>query len=78
MKTIWVYLKDYKKECVIAPLFKMLEAIFELFVPLVVSGIIDIGIAGRDYNYILKSTIILVLLARYRIVMFNYSTVFCS
>lgn len=63
MKTIWVYLKDYKKECVIAPLFKMLEAIFELFVPLVVSGIIDIGIAGRDYNYILKSTIILVLLA---------------
>lgn len=63
MKTIWVYLKDYKKECVIAPLFKMLEAVFELFVPLVVSGIIDVGIAGRDYNYILKSTIILAALA---------------
>lgn len=47
----------------IAPLFKMLEAIFELFVPLVVSSIIDIGIGNRDSAYVIKSTLILVLLA---------------
>ena len=39
MKRIWIYLKEYKKECVFAPLFKMLEALFELFVPLVVASI---------------------------------------
>ena len=50
MKRIWMYLKMYKKECVLAPLFKMLEATFELFVPLVVSAIIDVGIAGADKN----------------------------
>ena len=44
MKMIMRFLKDYKKECVLAPLFKMLEAIFELFVPLVVSSVIDKGI----------------------------------
>ncbi|MDD6844235.1 MAG: hypothetical protein PUE32_01550 [Clostridia bacterium] len=44
MKRIWMYIRGYKKECVLAPLFKMLEATFELFVPLVVSGIIDNGI----------------------------------
>ena len=52
MKRIWMYLKMYKKECVLAPLFKMLEATFELFVPLVVSAIIDVGIAGADKGYI--------------------------
>ena len=44
MKSLLRYLKDYKRECVLAPLFKMLEAIFELFVPLVVADIIDKGI----------------------------------
>lgn len=63
MKTIWVYLRQYKKECVLAPLFKMLEAIFELFVPLVVSSIIDVGIAGRDVPYIVKMCLVLLLLA---------------
>ena len=48
MKMIIRFLKDYKKECILAPLFKMLEAIFELFVPLVVSSIIDDGIANAD------------------------------
>ena len=48
MKMIMRFLKDYKKECVLAPLFKMLEAIFELFVPLVVSSVIDKGIANGD------------------------------
>ena len=57
MKTIWVYLKDYKRMCDCTT-FEVFKAIFELFVPLVVSGIIDIGIAKK--MTILKSTIILV------------------
>ena len=48
MKRLLVYLKDYKKESVLAPLFKMLEALFELFVPLVMKRIIDVGIANQD------------------------------
>ncbi len=63
MKMIWKYLRDYKKECVCAPLFKMLEAIFELFVPLVVSSIIDKGIGGGDENYIIKMCLLLITLA---------------
>ena len=63
MKRIWIYLKEYKKECVFAPLFKMLEALFELFVPLVVASIIDVGIAQRDSNYIIKMCIMLIALA---------------
>ena len=54
MKRLLVFLKDYKKETVLAPLFKLLEACFELFVPLVIAGIIDKGIPGVDTNYILK------------------------
>lgn len=63
MKKILYFLKDYKKESVVAPLFKMLEAIFELIVPLVVAQIIDIGIANEDKNYILGRCGILILLA---------------
>ena len=63
MKRILIYLKRYRKECVLAPLFKMLEATFELFVPLVVSSIIDIGIAGQDKGYIFKMCLMLILLA---------------
>ncbi len=58
-----MYLRGYHKECILAPLFKMLEATFELFVPLVVSAIIDIGIAGQDKGYIFKMCFILILLA---------------
>ena len=54
MKRIWMYLSAYKKECVFAPLFKMLEALFELFVPLVVSAIIDTGIGNADKGYIVN------------------------
>ena len=54
MKDLLRYLKEYKTECVLAPLFKMLEAIFELFVPLVVASIIDKGIGGGDRAYIVK------------------------
>ncbi len=58
-----MYLRRYRKECVLAPLFKMLEATFELFVPLVVSSIIDNGIAGQDKGYIFKMCMMLILLA---------------
>ena len=47
-------MKGYRKECMIAPLFKMLEALFELFVPLVVAQIIDVGIAKADKPYIVN------------------------
>ena len=57
------YLKDYKKESFFAPLFKMLEACFDLFVPLVVAAIIDNGIKENDTAYILKMGGVLLLLA---------------
>ena len=57
------YLKEYKKESIIAPLFKMLEASFELFVPLVMAAIVDTGIKNQDTGYILKMGAILVALA---------------
>lgn len=63
MKNLLKYLKNYKKESIIAPLFKMLEATFELFVPLVMADIIDIGIANDDTEYILARGVILVILA---------------
>lgn len=63
MKKILYFLKDYKKESVIAPLFKMLEAIFELIVPLVVAQIIDTGIRTGDTGYIFQRCGILILLA---------------
>lgn len=57
------YLKNYKKESVLAPLFKMLEACFDLLVPLVVAAIIDHGIAQRDSGYVWKMGGVLVVLA---------------
>ena len=62
MKKLLKYLNDYKKECVLAPLFKMLEACFELFVPLVVASIVDIGIARGDKGYIVSRAGIMVAL----------------
>lgn len=62
MKKLLVFLKDYKKETVLAPLFKMLEAGFELFVPLVMAAVIDRGIAQSDISYVLKMGGVLVLL----------------
>ena len=57
------YLKDYKRESVLAPLFKMLEATFDLFVPLVMADIVNIGIAAHDFHYILVRCGILLLRA---------------
>lgn len=62
MKKLLVFLKDYKKETVLAPLFKMLEAGFELFVPLVMAAVIDRGIAQEDIPYVLKMGLVLVML----------------
>ncbi len=62
MKKLLVFLKDYKKETVFAPLFKMLEAGFELFVPLVMAAVIDRGIAQSDISYVLKMGLVLVAL----------------
>lgn len=62
MRKLLKYLKDYKLESVLAPLFKMLEASFELFVPLVVAQIIDRGIASNDYGYIVRMCLVLVAL----------------
>ena len=63
MKKTLSYLKSYKKECILAPLFKLLEACFELFVPLVIADIIDIGISGGDKGYVWGRVGILALLA---------------
>ena len=63
MKKLLKYLKGYTMESILAPLFKMLEATFELFVPLVMASIIDIGIGGGNQAYILKMGLILVALA---------------
>lgn len=63
MKQILKYLKEYKKECICAPLFKLLEASFELIVPLVMAAIIDNGITDSDKPYIWKMGGVLVLLA---------------
>lgn len=60
MRKLLVYLKDYKKEAALAPLFKMLEAAFELFVPLVVAAIIDKGITTGDSGYVLRMGLILI------------------
>lgn len=63
MRKLLVYLKDYKKECIFAPLFKLLEASFELIVPLVMAAIIDKGIAGANRGYIFQMGGVLVMLA---------------
>ena len=60
MKTLFSFLKPYRKECVLAPLFKLLEALLELFVPLLMAAIIDKGIMASDSGYVLRTGLILV------------------
>lgn len=62
MRKLLTYLKDYRKESILAPLFKMLEASFELFIPLVVASIIDKGIGGSDKAYIYRMGLVMILL----------------
>ena len=63
MRKLLRFLKDYKKESILSPLFKLLEASFELLVPLVMAAIIDTGIGNKDGGFILKMCGILILLA---------------
>lgn len=63
MKKLLVHLKEYRKESILGPLFKLTEATFELLVPLVVAAIIDVGISNRDTGYIVKMCLLLVGLA---------------
>lgn len=63
MKKLLRLLADYKKECILGPLFKMLEATFELFVPLVVKSMIDRGIGNADRGYIIRMCLLMALLA---------------
>ena len=63
MKNLGVYIKEYRKECVLGPLFKLLEACFDLIVPIVMASIIDNGIAGSDRGYVFRFGGVLVLLA---------------
>ncbi len=62
MKKLLVYLKEYKKETILGPLFKLLEASFELLVPLVIAAMIDQGIAGHDNAAVIRSCLLLILL----------------
>ena len=62
MKKLLVYLKSYKKQCILGPFFKLTEAIFELIVPLIMASIIDVGIKNNDKDYVIKMGVILVLL----------------
>ncbi|MBO5287277.1 MAG: ABC transporter ATP-binding protein [Clostridia bacterium] len=62
MTKLFVYMKGYTRECILSPLFKMLEACFELFIPLVVASIIDVGIKNNDSSHIVKMCLVMVAL----------------
>ena len=62
MKYLLKYLKNYKLECVLGPLFKLLEASFELFIPLLVRRMIDIGVTDKDAGCIIKNGVMMVAL----------------
>lgn len=78
MKKLLCYLKGYEKETVLAPLFKMLEALFELFVPLVMAAVIDQGIGGSDKPYIVRMCMLLIALGVIGLVCSISSAVFCG
>src|SRR5699024_6207643 len=59
VKSLFRYMADYKKECILGPLFKLLEASFELLVPLVMAAVIDVGIQNRDVPYIWRMCLLM-------------------
>ena len=59
MKKLLVYLRPYRLQAILAPCFKLLEAAFELLVPLIMADIIDVGVANRDRNYILMKSFLM-------------------
>ena len=66
MRSLACYLKEYKKESILAPFFKFLEVVFDLIVPLVIAQIIDVGVAQNDHGYIVQRFFILILMAACR------------
>lgn len=68
MRKLLSYLKQYKKEAILGPIFKLTEAIFDLAVPIIFASLIDNGILKSDNNYIIKMTIVLVILALFGII----------
>lgn len=68
MRKLLSYLKQYKKEAILGPIFKLTEAIFDLAVPIIFASLIDNGILKSDNNYIIKMTIVLVVLALFGII----------
>lgn len=68
MRKLLSYLKQYKKEAILGPIFKLTEAIFDLAVPIIFASLIDKGILKSDNNYIIKMTIVLVVLALFGII----------
>ena len=62
MKKLLTFLKGYEKESVLGPLFKLLEATLELFVPLAVASLIDVGIENKDMDYVIKMFVCLIVL----------------
>ena len=78
MKKLFVYLKNYKKECVLGPAFKLLEALFELFVPLVMASVIDKGINGQDTGHIWAMIGVMVLLGIIGLVCSITAQYFCA
>ena len=62
MKSLTVYLKEYKKESILAPLFKLLEVVFDLLVPVVVAQIIDVGVAQDNRSYVVQMFFVLILM----------------
>lgn len=65
MRSLAVYLKNYKKESILAPFFKFLEVVFDLIVPIIIAQIIDVGIAHHDNGYIVQRFFILILMAAF-------------
>ena len=68
MRSLAVYLKNYKKESILAPFFKFLEVVFDLIVPIIIAQIIDVGIAHHDNGYIVQRFFILILMAAFGLI----------
>lgn len=78
MKKLLIYLKNYKKECVLGPAFKLLEALFELFVPLVMASVMDNGIGKNDSGHIVKMIGVMILLGVIGLVCSITAQYFCA
>lgn len=69
MEKLREYLKGYEKECILGPLFKLLEATFELLIPLVVASIVDRGIVQGDRRYVVMMCVVMIVLGVVGLVM---------